>query len=264
MLYPGSILAQTPTAIIAFVLLIIIFLSYLAGAQLGNYQKKYNPEAKADGVGPLEGALLGLLALLLSFTFSMSASRFDKRNSLIVDEANNISTVVLRADMYPDSIRSLFKNDLREYIEARIAYYKAGNDKLLINKSLADATRIFNTLWQRANELSRNSTTTIPHSLMIPALNDISDVVTSRDAARVARVPDPIIWLLIILSILGSLIIGYSRKEKKSDWIVLSVYALMTVVTIYTIIDLDRPRQGMINTDTAHQKMIELRELFAK
>jgi surface polysaccharide O-acyltransferase-like enzyme len=97
---------------------------------------------------------------------------------------------------------------------------------------------------------------------MIPALNDMIDVVTSRDSARLARVPDPIFWLLIILTLLGSLIIGYSKKEKKNDWIVLSIYSLMTVITIYTIIDLDRPRQGIIKTDTAHQKIIELRNLF--
>jgi len=95
----GSILNNTPTIIIAISLFIGIFLFYLAGVRLGNYQKKYNPDAKAEGVGPLEGALLGLLALLLSFTFGMSASRYDTRRSLLIKEANDIGTVVLRSDM---------------------------------------------------------------------------------------------------------------------------------------------------------------------
>ena len=264
MFYPGSILYNTSTLVIAIALLAGIFVFYLAGVRLGNYQKKNNPDVKAEGVGPLEGALLGLLALLLSFTFSMSASRYDTRRSLIIQEANDIGTVVLRADMYPDSIRREFRKDLQQYLETRIAYHTAGIDEVKISKTLMDAANISNRIWQRATRLSRGSSTTIPHSLMIPALSSMIDVVTSRDAARLARVPDPIFWLLIILTLLGSLIIGYSKKEKKNDWIVLSIYSLMTVITIYTIIDLDRPRQGIIKTDTAHQKIIELRNLFTE
>jgi hypothetical protein len=59
-----------------------------------------------------------------------------------------------------------------------------------------------------------------------------------------------------------SFIIGYSKKEKKNDWVVLSIYSLMTVITIFIIIDLDRPRRGVIKTNTAHQKIDNLRELF--
>src|SRR5258705_6550360 len=264
MLYLDSLLYNTSTLFIAIALLIGIFVFYLAGVRLGNYQKKNNPDAKAEGVGPLEGALLGLLALLLSFTFSMSASRYDTRRSLLIREANDIGTVVLRADMYPDSIRREFRKNLQQYLETRIAYYNAGSDKVKISQALLDATKISDRIWQSAARLSKESSATIPHSLMIPALNEMIDVVTSRDAARLARVPDPIIWLLIVLTLLGSLIIGYSKKEKKNDWIVLSIYSLMTVITIYTIIDLDRPRQGIIKTDAAHQKIIELRNLFTE
>ena len=264
MIYLVSLLYNTSTLVIAIALFAGILGFYLAGVWLGNYQKKNNPDAKAEGVGPLEGALLGLLALLLSFTFSMSASRYDTRRSLIIKEANDVGTVVLRADMYPDSIRREFRKDLQQYLEARIVYYDAGSDEAKISKALIDAAKISNQMWQTATRFSRESSTTLPHSLMLPALNDMMDVVTSRDAARLARVPDPIIWLLIILTVLGSMIIGYSKKEKKNDWIVLFIYSLMTVITIYTIIDLDRPRQGIIKTDTAHQKIIELRSLFTE
>ncbi len=264
MFYTCSILYNTSALFIAVALLIGILFFYLAGVRLGNYQKQNNPDAKAEGVGPLEGALLGLLALLLSFTFSMSASRYDTRRSLIIQEANNIGTAILRADMYPDSIRLEFRKDLQLYLETRIAYYNAGNNEGNISKALADAAKIADRTWQRATRLSRESTATIPHSLMLPALNDMMDVVTSRDAARLASVPDPIIWLLIILTLLGSLIIGYSKKEKKNDWIILFMYSLITVITIYTILDLDRPRQGIIKTDKAHQKIMELRSYFTQ
>ena len=193
----------------------------------------------------------------------MSASRYDTRRALLIQEANNISTVLSCADLYPDSSRREFRKYLQQYVEARILYYNAGTiDEVKIAKTLHDAAKISNQIWQRAAHLSRESPTFVPYNLMLSALNDMTGVMTSRDAARLARVPEPIIWLLIILTLLGSLIIGYSKKEKKNDWIVLSIYSLMTVITIYIIIDLDRPQRGIIKTDTAHQKIVNLRNLF--
>ena len=82
---------STPLSLIVILLFVSIFIFYLLGVKISNYKKIHNPESKAGGIGPLEGALLGLLSLLLSFTFGMSASRYDARRSLIVQESNDIS-----------------------------------------------------------------------------------------------------------------------------------------------------------------------------
>lgn len=257
-----SILFNTPTSIIALLLLFSILLFYVLGTIVGYHQKINNPEAKSDGVGPLESALLGLLALLLSFTFSMSSSRHDKRISLAIEEANDISTAVLRADLYPDSIRNLFRKDFKEYVEARIAYDEAGLDPQLIAQKLDDAEMISAAIWATASNASRNSNLAMPHSVMAPSLNAMIDVVTSREAARVARVPDLIMWLLIILNLLGSFTIGYAKNAKQKDWIILSIYAFMTVATIFAILDLDRPKRGIITTKVYTAKIVELRKMF--
>jgi fumarate reductase subunit C len=66
-----------------------------------------------DTLNPIEGSLLGLLALLLAFTFSMAASRYEARRNVMLTEANDIGTVVLRCDLYPDSTR----HNLRMYLK---------------------------------------------------------------------------------------------------------------------------------------------------
>jgi hypothetical protein len=251
-----------PALAISGVIFTCIILFYLTGVWVGRVQRKNNPDAKAEGVGPFEGALLGLLALLLSFTFNMSASRYDTRRGLLIQEANAISTVLSYTDLYPDSIRREFRKDLQQYFETRILYRSAGIDEVKIGVALRDARKISDQIWQRAARLSKENPIVSSYNLMLSAINDMISVVTSRDAARLARVPEPIIWLLIILTFLGSLIIGYSKKEKKNDWVVLSIYSLMTVITIFIIIDLDRPRRGVIKTSTAHQKIDNLRDLF--
>ena len=211
---------------------------------------------------PLEAALLGLLSLLLSFTFSMSAARYDSRRALIVQEANDIGTVILRSDLYPDSLQIQFKSDLKEYVEARIAYYDAMDDSS-ISHTLSNAEIISGRIWGRAATLSKKAPDFARDNQMIPAINAMMDIVTSRDASRLARVPDLVIYLLMVLTILGSFVVGYGKKEKKSDWIIFTLYSLMTVMTIYTIMDLDRPRRGIIQTNVPHQKIIELRNYFS-
>jgi hypothetical protein len=260
----ASFLNSVSAWTIAVALLICLTIFYLLGTMLGDYQKRHRPEAKAAGIGPLEGSLLGLLALILSFTFSMAASRFDARRAVVIEEANHISTAIARSDMYPDSIRTSFRNDFQQYVEARIAYYEAGRNEEKINNALTTTAQISDRIWQKAMGFYNGSVTTLPHSLMLPELNDMIDVVTTREALRNAKVPDSITWLLIILSLLGSSIIGYSKTEKKNDWIILAIYSLMTVFTVYTIIDLDRARQGFIKTDMENKKIVELRKFFEK
>ena len=99
---------------------------------------------------------------------------------------------------------------------------------------------------------------------MIPAVNNMIDAVSSREEARNAHIPESILWLLFILCITGSFIVGYASKSKKADWIILFSYSLMTVMTVYLILDLDQPRHGIINTSSTHQNMYNLLNSFSR
>jgi hypothetical protein len=251
----------TPLSIIVSFLLLGVILFYLAGVRIGHYRLIHSPESKADGIGSLEGALLGLLALLLSFTFGMAGSRYDARRTLIVQESNDIGTVILRADLYSDSVRAQLKQDLQKYVEKRIVYFEAVEDEA-INQARIEAEKISSGLWKKVITLSKESPNVVRDNQMISALNAMIDIVNSRDASRLAIVPNTITYLLFALTLFGSFIIGYSRKTKKHDWIIVALYSLMTVMTLYTILDLDRPRRGFIQTQGPHEKIKELRNYF--
>ena len=97
---------------------------------------------------------------------------------------------------------------------------------------------------------------------MIPAVNTMIDTATLRDDKRIAHVPNSILNLLFILCLVSAFIIGYGRKEKKVDWILLCSFTLMITITVYLILDLDNPRSGVITMDKAHLKILELRKLL--
>jgi len=254
----SNFLFQVPAIVIAGVMFILMIGTNYAGYYL---RKLKDPDRATDGLGPVEGSLLGLLALLLSFTFSMSAGKSDSRRQVIVQEANNIGTAILRCDLYPDSTRRALKADFAAYVQARINYYNAGIDETALNKTLQDAGNISARIWKRVMLLSQDKDNTLRSQQMIPALNDMMDITTTRDAERNAHVPESILWMLFLLTLAGSFVTGYGAKDKRFNLVIVLSFALMTSLTIYLILDLDRPRRGIINMDQTHNKILELREL---
>jgi len=246
-----SLIYQTDTWLLCLILFVLMMLMVWAGNTLRS------KKAETVSLSTIEGSLFGLLGLLLAFTFSMSANRYDARKAIIVEEANDIGTALLRTDMYGDSLRKAFRQDFHEYIKARIAYYDAGRDTGLINAASKKTEQISARIWNRAVAASHKSENLAATQQMIPALNAMIDVTTLRTAAGRSRVPDSIIVLLFLLSMACSFFAGYViPSNKKMEKTTLLGFVLLTVFVIYVILDLDRPRRGIINMD-AQQEYIK-------
>ncbi|HEY4964884.1 MAG TPA: hypothetical protein VII28_00715 [Puia sp.] len=241
--------------------LLLVFFNWLGFLYKKRQVKKF-PDIGSSGLGTAEGSLLGLMALLLSFAFGISATKYESRRHVIVEEANNIGTVILRCDLYPDSARSLFRADLRNYLEARIAYYDVGDNADQIQNALSRADSISGLCWKRVSELSHNASYTVASMQMIPALNAMIDIVSTREAERRSVVPRLILDILLILTIVSSFLTGYGSKGHERRWVLVVAFALMTTLALYLVIDLDRPRQGYINLNSAQQQMINLKTNF--
>jgi flagellar biosynthesis regulator FlaF len=215
-----------------------------------------------DTINPIEGSLLGLLALLLAFTFGMSASRYETRRAVMLSEANNIGTVILRCDLYPDSTRNKLRTYLKEYVEARIAYFQAGTDDTKETNAIQATEKWDGKIWSTVAEASKVKDNLVASNQMVPALNAMIDIVTTRNAEKNATVPDSILWLLFLLCIISSFILGFQKSTSRNPYIISIVFALMVCACIQVIIDLDRPRQGFINMQGTNQYIVDLRKLF--
>jgi hypothetical protein len=248
--------------ILAVLLFAGIILCYFMGLKALQYKQKSNPSHEPSGIGAFESAMLGLISLLLAFTFNMSASHYDTRRQVLLNEINDIGTVILRCDLYPDSVRSQLRNDLKSYIAERIHYYEAGTDEKEIKVALDRANVISGRMWSLIATVSRQEGSATKSMQMIPAVNAMMDAVSTREEARKAHVPESIHWLLFALCLTGSFIVGYASRSRKADWIILLSYSLLTVLTVYLILDLDQPRYGFININSTHQNMYDLMNAF--
>jgi hypothetical protein len=256
-----SLFNKMDAYMIAGLLFLFMILAFIAGNSIRRYKQGKGKVFEEKSFGAMEGSLLGLLALLLSFTFSMSSSRHDKRVNIIIEEANDIGTAVLRADLYPDSIRQAFRKDFEAYLETRISFNTAKADWNSLMKSLDESQKLQASLWERASSLGRDKENLHRTAQMIPALNAMFDIVTTRNAALLDKVPEVIYFLLFLISLTAALVVGYSGGVKP-DWTMVVSFSLMISMTVYLIIDLDRPRRGVITMDTANSQIVQLRSMF--
>lgn len=255
-----GILYQTEAWVIALLLFVLMLISSFIGKVAGNHIRKKNPEEEKTTE---TSSLIALLFFLLAFTFSMSSDRYDSRRKIVVEESNIIGTAILRSDLYPDSTRALFRKDFKDYVETRISYYKVGRNVKGILKADSLSQVISSKLWKRATNLSKDPANLAATQQMIPALNDLIDVTTSRLSGEKAKVPESILVMLFFLSMIIAFYSGYSEGLKgKIDWLVQIGFCLLVSLVILFTLDLDRPRRGFVNLDVPNQTIIDLRKNF--
>jgi hypothetical protein len=260
MLHP-SFLTRFPSFQITLAVIFLMIGFYWLGRFAFKKVIKINPELRDKNSGMVVGSLLGLLALMLSFTFSLSNSRYDRRMAVVVEEANIIGTAVLRADLYPDSLRSLLRAEFKNYVETRIAFHQAGRDLQKAYKSLDSSTASQNRLWKMVSTAAQDRDNLVRTNNMVPVLNQMIDIVSTRNAVLIAKVPDLIMFLLFILCFSASFLLGYLSPEKP-EWGIVICFLIMIGLTIYMIIDLDRPRSGVINIREMYYFIESLRTMF--
>ena len=123
----------------AFGVFLGMMLCLEVGWRIGRRGRLPEAEGAATGVRVVEGAVFGLLGLLVAFTFSGAATRFDTRRQLIVEEINAISRAYVRLTLLPPAAQPALRERFRQYVEARREVYRRLPD---IAAAEAEETRV--------------------------------------------------------------------------------------------------------------------------
>jgi hypothetical protein len=248
-------------ALLALGLFVGILTFLELGRRLGKRRLALDPEGAGTGTGAVEGAVFALVGLLIAFTFSGAASRFDARRDLIVHETNAIGTAWLRLDLLPDTVRPTMQGLFRRYLDARIETYRRIPDVAAVTEAMNEASRLQGEIWAKAVAAGRmEGIAPDATKLLLPALNDMFDLVTTRTMAAHQHPPLAIYLSLVVLSLAGALFAGYSMAGGKSrNWLHMLGFAAVMAATVYIIIDLEFPRLGLIRVDAFDQAMADLR-----
>jgi hypothetical protein len=228
-----------------------------AGWRIG---KKFKDEStKPANVGAIEGAIFALLGLLIAFTFSNGISRFEVRRQLIVEEANNIGTAFLRIDLLPQEAQPEMRNLFRSYLDSRLAAYRYIPDLKAAKPELDRSNQLQQQIWSRAvNHCNGQPPPCM--MLLLPALNSMIDITTTRTMMAQFHPPMIIFILLNVFSLVAALLAGYGMAGGSRSWVHIIGFSLTMALTVYVILDVEYPRIGFIRIDQTDQVLIDLRK----
>ena len=236
------------TGLIAGVLLLSMALAMELGHRLGLRSKGSTNEATRDHISGIQSSILGILALLLGFTFSLSLQRFDSRSEAVVEEANAIGTAYLRVQLLPAAMRTEVRALMRDYLDLRVqASVLTAVDRTERQDLLAKAGRAQDALWGYAVQALEVDPNAYTPALFAESVNQLIDNFGKRDAALSRHVPEVVLLLLYGTFLMTGAIVGFSTGiAGHRPSLVSYVLVALIVVLVFIILDLDRPRRGLI------------------
>jgi hypothetical protein len=231
------------------------------GRRIGVRQLTEEGETASKGLGAIEGAIFGLLGLILAFSFSGALTRFDARRHLVVEEANDIGTAWLRVALLPADAQPPMRDLFRRYLDSRIEVYRKVPDMEAVKSEQARSAKLQSEIWVLAVSSTREAGTAQAPMLLLPALNAMFDITTTRTEAARVHPPLMIFGMLGALTLACSLFAGYDMAIRRRLNVLHSVaFAAVLSVTAYVIIDLEYPRLGFIQISDSDQVLVDLRK----
>ena len=222
-----------------------------AGFRMGRFVQEHTDDEIKTLTGSIQASILGLLALLLGFTFSMAMQRYDSRSMAVIEEANDIGTALLRVQLLPGEYQAETYQLMTQYIALRLAVGRIDitrqNERQLHNRQIADLQHRLWSIGILATNADPRAATT---GAFTKSLNDMIDIQGTRNALLQMHVPEAVMVLLFLVFISAGGIIGYAAglSGKRILAPVVLVSLLITLI-VFIIIDLDRPKRGLIQVD---------------
>lgn len=229
------------------------------GRRIGLRQLSRDGLGSHAGLGVVEGAVFGLLGLMLAFTFSGAASRFDDRRHLRVEEVNAIGTAWKRIDILPPAAQPGIRASFKRYVDALIAAYtKLPN---LRAEEFTWADQAAEEVWAKAATASGPESGVPERMLLIlPPMNEMFDLSTTRRLATWIHPPLIIYVLLALVALFGALLAGYGMSGSgRRSWLHMIAFSLSIAAATYLILDLEYPTLGLIRVTQFDRALVELR-----
>jgi hypothetical protein len=232
--------------LIALAMVVLLVAAGEIGFRRGLFRRgsKESVRSLMSGTG---AAMLGLLGLLLGFTLAMAVSRWDERRDVIIDEANAIGTLRLRAGLLESPLRDDLRDALRDYTDARIALGGSRNDRTALRTARSNSESLHTSIWsvvERANQPGRSPAVL---SSLITAANEVIDLHELRLASIENYLPAPLFLLLFTVASvsLGFLAWAFGAANQGGRAAIVALGLLIGSVLLL-IMDVNRPQRGRI------------------
>lgn len=214
------------------------------GYRWGRHRRREAEDS--EHIGTIQGAILGLLALLLGFSFSGASTRYSHRGQLIVAEANAISSVWDSAPFFPQESQSELRSLTRQYVAERVAFYEASRLPDL-HRSIANSESLQEKMWTLATRAAIASPPL--SSAILSPLEQVNSLHAERVASLRQHLPTLILVLLVTCSVVAVGAVNYGGGlARRRNSVLGHALTFLIASVLWAIVDLDHPRHGLIRT----------------
>jgi hypothetical protein len=215
-------------------------------------------EPDATSLGVVDGAVFGLLGLIVAFSFGGAVGRFDVQRDLVIEEINAIGSTYQFLDLLSDDARNELRETFKRYVDSRISLYRVLPDRSAATARLEDTKAIQAEIWTSAVKATIGNQ---PGAmLLLPSITGMFDIATTRAMSMLIHPPPFIFALMFALALLSALIAGYGMARSRSrDWIRVVSFASISSVAFFSILDIEFPRSGLIQIENFDLALVQFR-----
>lgn len=229
----------------------LVFASVYAGLWLGRMAWQHNSHDIDPPFGIIIGATFALLAFMLAYTFDNAATRFDAKKQLLLDQVNAINAAYLKAEFLAPEDREQSQTLIRSYVQMRASVLPKA---VSIPQLLMNSEVIHQQLWAIAATYPKGETSEVLTASYAAALNRVFDLHKANVSIGMRDQLHPTaLFSLLLLSLLAMASLGfqfgYQHRPRKPYFGF--VLATMICVVLLLIEDLDRPAEGILQTDNS-------------
>lgn len=235
-----------PLLVLGLTVIILVVLAAGGGVLARRWHDRGPPAREKEG-GEQEGyivsGVLGLLALLMGFTFALAVDRFETRRALVLEEANAIGTTYLRTQLLEEPHRARISGLLVAYTDNRLALSRITPGQPAAPALLAQNDRLLTDLWAATASAFQTIKGMDFSSAYLDSMNQLIDLDASRKAARGAHVPTEVFIVLVIYLVVTAAVLGYVLVGPRGKSAAAFMLALL-IMSLFLIIDIDSPNRG--------------------
>jgi len=217
----------------------------LLGVLGGRFLRRHS-DVDREPFSVLQGALLGVVGLILAFSLTLAVGRYENRRGDVVNEANTINTAYLRAQTMTEPRRTRSLALLRRYndLAIRISDEVPGGEA---QRATAARQKVLERrLWGLAAEEVYARPRGNAARLYLESLNAMIDEQGVRLAGLNNRVPTPVLWLELLGAAIALGLLGLYLAVLGKGVVPIVAAAILVSLLILVTFDLDRPTRGLI------------------
>ncbi len=232
---------------------LIFFVLMLAAGWAGTRVRAIAVKKQQNENTRIADASIALFALLLAFSFSGAAERYENRKEYLLDEAIAIGDFAATTSMLENPERDQIRQELVGYVKERLAFGKvrieAPEMQALTARSRERQEHIQSIL-HRVFAEKKSST------LHTPLMNGFNGMTMTHDKALYGsrnQISDTIIVLLITFGLISAFMTGRfggssdeSSLTSSMTW--LALYTLLVTSVFVVTMDLEQPHRGIMRS----------------